>query len=142
MNTNTTTGQILPDASTPRQKPVPKSAPAQPEFIIRRPTSPEQFYVSSGHWTLDPLKALQFKSAQLAMNVARKINVSGLRVKLAMSQADADAALQTQTEARAAIQAGKERRRDAKIARKEKRIARHGKGPKGLTSAAGIPTPM
>lgn len=119
-----------------------KSAPAQPArraYVITRPTVPEQFYVSAGTWALNALTAFQFQTVDAAKKVARKLNLSGLSIKIAPT-ADTIAAQQALIAAsNAAAAKVVTDRRAAKIARREKRAK--GGTSKGDPSAQGMQAP-
>jgi hypothetical protein len=110
------------------------------DYAITRPTIPVSYYAGPGQWTTNALNAQHFAKLAQAKKVARNLNVSGVSIKNAPTQADMDAlATQLQTTRLAQTKRNTDRRA-AKEARKAKRL-KGGNTPVGAPGSFGMPAP-
>jgi hypothetical protein len=109
-------------------------------FILQKPGDPPTYLVDAGLWSANPLHAMQFPDAHKLWVAAHKLQISGLTILRAVTQADLDAQQALEDEENAhqrSIVAG---RRQARMDRQAAHRAAN-EGTVGEKTAAGMISP-
>jgi len=132
--TDTTQPNPAPAATPPAPVAVARSA-----FVIQKPGEPPMYYVSPGNWNISALKAATFATITAALRTARTFQLSGVKVKRAMTPEQVAAQAQAIADVNAQQRAKRAARLAAKAARKLARSVKTGIKPD--PGSLGMPAP-